>query len=133
MMSLLRSLKDVAAIIMLHNVKIVQYSDPLHWNSSENAEPLSFCLAFVLQMSEREPELQVYLQAAQIAREGAVFSSVVPVFGQSFCQCDQQQEVTPGLGLCSECFCGEEDQGTRNQHKHMSLCSVETGQASAGL
>ncbi|XP_056881153.1 SPRY domain-containing SOCS box protein 3-like isoform X2 [Takifugu flavidus] len=65
----------------------------------------------MVQMSEREPELQAYLQAPQIACEGAALSSVVPVFGQSFCQCDQQQEDTSGLGLGSECFCGEDDQG----------------------
>lgn len=68
-------------------------------------------------MSEREPELQAYLQAPQIACEGAALSSVMPVFGQSFCQCDQQQEDTSGLGLGRECFCGEDDQGEN------TLCS----------
>lgn len=73
-------------------------------------EPRPPCLAFDWQMREREPEL-VFLPPPQMAPEGEVLSGVVPVFGQSFCQCDQQQEVTPGLGPCSECFCGEDDQG----------------------
>ncbi|CAG04338.1 unnamed protein product, partial [Tetraodon nigroviridis] len=62
------------------------------------------------QMREREPRL-VHLVPPQVSPEGEVLSSVVPVLGESFCQCDQQQEVTPGLPPCAECFCGEDDQG----------------------
>lgn len=89
-------------------------------------EPWSPYLAFDRQVSEREPEL-VYLPPPQIAPEGEVLSSVVPVFGESFCQCDQQHEVTPGLGPCSECFCGEDDQGENTTTvTHICMC-VETG------
>lgn len=85
-----------------------------------NHGDLTFTIA--QQMSEREPELQVYLQAPQIACEGAALSSVVPVFGQSFCQCDQQQEDTSGLG--SECFCGEDDQGENTLTNTAMCCCV---------
>uniref|UniRef100_H3D5I7 SPRY domain-containing SOCS box protein 3 n=1 Tax=Tetraodon nigroviridis TaxID=99883 RepID=H3D5I7_TETNG len=58
-----------------------------------------------------EQEEQEGLPMGQVSPEGEVLSSVVPVLGESFCQCDQQQEVTPGLPPCAECFCGEDDQG----------------------
>uniref|UniRef100_A0A667X609 SPRY domain-containing SOCS box protein 3 n=1 Tax=Myripristis murdjan TaxID=586833 RepID=A0A667X609_9TELE len=51
----------------------------------------------------------------QADAEAAARSSVVPVTGESFCQCPQE-EPGPGVGLLgfstvTDCLCGEEDQG----------------------
>nr|XP_057917167.1 SPRY domain-containing SOCS box protein 3-like [Doryrhamphus excisus] len=37
--------------------------------------------------------------------------SLVPVIGESFCQCVREEELIGGLGITPECLCGEEDDG----------------------
>lgn len=65
---------------------------------------------FTNQMSERESEAE-FLRRCQTLPEA--LSSVVPVTGESFCQCAQQEEVRPFLSPSGECLCGEEDQGEK--------------------
>lgn len=62
------------------------------------------CPVCVKQMSDLESELEI-LPSATVTE---LVSSTVPVEGESFCQCSQQEELSPGA---SECLCGEEDQG----------------------
>ncbi len=37
--------------------------------------------------------------------------STVPVTGESFCECEGQEELSPGFGVSTDCLCGEEDEG----------------------
>lgn len=68
------------------------------------------CAVCVNQMSDLESEAD-FLQSSQIVSEVVALPSTVPVIGESFCQCDRQEELRPGLDVSSECLCGEEDHG----------------------
>lgn len=68
------------------------------------------CAVCVNQISDPESEVD-YLQSSQTVSEVAALPSTVPVIGESFCQCDRQEELSPGLCDSSDCLCGEEDQG----------------------
>ncbi|XP_029934335.1 SPRY domain-containing SOCS box protein 3 isoform X2 [Myripristis murdjan] len=66
------------------------------------------------QISNLDSEVD-YLASSEADAEAAARSSVVPVTGESFCQCPQE-EPGPGVGLLgfstvTDCLCGEEDQG----------------------
>lgn len=63
-------------------------------------------------MSDTESEVD-YLVSSQTAASEAVAAlpSTVPVVGESFCQCERQEELSPGFGVTGDCLCGEEDQG----------------------
>ncbi|KAM3860174.1 LOW QUALITY PROTEIN: SPRY domain-containing SOCS box protein 3 [Diretmus argenteus] len=57
-----------------------------------------------------------YLASSQAVPEVVTRPSTEPVIGESFCQCDPQEEPSPGFELqgfqpISDCLCGEEDQG----------------------
>lgn len=72
------------------------------------------CTVCVNQISNLDSEVD-YLASSEADAEAAARSTVVPVTGESFCQCPQE-EPGPGVGLLgfstvSDCLCGEEDQG----------------------
>ncbi|XP_061765294.1 SPRY domain-containing SOCS box protein 3-like isoform X1 [Nerophis ophidion] len=58
-----------------------------------------------LTCSQTLPEAATAEQAAEVP------PSLVPVVGESFCQCVQEEELNPGSGITTECLCGEEDHG----------------------
>ncbi|XP_078147022.1 SPRY domain-containing SOCS box protein 3 [Centroberyx gerrardi] len=67
------------------------------------------------QISDLDSEVD-YLARSQAVAEVVSRPSTGPVMGESFCQCDPQEEPGPGVGLLgfspiSDCLCGEEDQG----------------------
>ncbi|XP_070847540.1 SPRY domain-containing SOCS box protein 3 [Chaetodon trifascialis] len=62
------------------------------------------------QISDPESEVD-YLQSSQTVSASVALPSTVPVTGESFCQCDRQEELSPGFSVSSDCLCGEEDQG----------------------
>lgn len=63
------------------------------------------CTVCVNQISDLESEVD-YLPSSQTVCEVVALSSTVPVIGESFCQCERQEELSLG-----DCVCGEEDQG----------------------
>lgn len=70
----------------------------------------AFCTVCVNQISDVESEVD-YLVSSQTVSEVVALPSTVPVIGESFCQCERQEELSPGFGVTSDCLCGEEDQG----------------------
>lgn len=70
----------------------------------------AFCAVCVNQISDLESEGD-YPASSQTLSEVVALPSTVPVTGESFCQCDQQEELSPGFTNISDCLCGEEDQG----------------------
>lgn len=68
------------------------------------------CADCVYQISDLESEVE-YLASSQTVGEVVVLPSTVPVIGESFCQCDRQEELSPCFSIVSDCLCGEEDQG----------------------
>lgn len=62
------------------------------------------------QISDVESE-EEYLEASQAVSDLMVLPSASPEMGESFCQCDQQEELGLGFGVTSDCLCGEEDEG----------------------
>lgn len=81
------------------------------------------CAVCVNQISDLESEVD-HLASSQTVSEVVALPSTVPVMGESFCQCDRQEELSPGFGVTSDCLCGEEDQGEQKlmntviQHMH---------------
>ncbi|XP_045924782.1 SPRY domain-containing SOCS box protein 3 isoform X1 [Micropterus dolomieu] len=71
---------------------VIQTSDREEWEGQTTT-----------QISDLESEVD-YLPSSQTVCE--VVSSTVPVIGESFCQCERQEELSLG-----DCVCGEEDQG----------------------
>lgn len=64
------------------------------------------------QISDSESEGgDYYMASSHAVSEVEVLPGPVPVIGESFCQCDRQEALSPGLSLISDCLCGEEDQG----------------------
>lgn len=66
------------------------------------------------QISDLDPEVD-YLASSQPVSEVLALPSTIPVTGESFCQCQQQDESTlgsilNGFNFISDCRCGEEDQ-----------------------
>ncbi|XP_041829332.1 SPRY domain-containing SOCS box protein 3-like isoform X1 [Melanotaenia boesemani] len=56
-------------------------------------------------------ELEVdYLAGTQTVSTVMALPSTAPVMGESFCQCEKQEEFSPGFGITSDCLCGEEEQ-----------------------
>ena len=68
------------------------------------------CAVCVNQISDVESEVD-YLEGSQTVSEAVALPSTVPVIGESFCQCERQEELTAGFGVTSDCLCGEEDEG----------------------
>ncbi|XP_022598818.1 SPRY domain-containing SOCS box protein 3-like isoform X1 [Seriola dumerili] len=62
------------------------------------------------QISDLESDVD-HLASSQTVTEVVALPCTVPVIGESFCQCDRQEELSPGYILISDCVCGEEDQG----------------------
>lgn len=62
------------------------------------------------QMSDLESEVD-FLQGSSTVSEVVSLPRTVSVIGESFCQCDRQEELREGLRVSSEYLCGEEDQG----------------------
>uniref|UniRef100_A0A665V372 SPRY domain-containing SOCS box protein 3 n=1 Tax=Echeneis naucrates TaxID=173247 RepID=A0A665V372_ECHNA len=67
-------------------------------------------MAVIQTLDEEEKEGQT-TQSSQTVSEVVALPCTVPVIGESFCQCDRQQELSPGFTPTSDCLCGEEDQG----------------------
>lgn len=67
----------------------------------------------VKQVSDLESDVN-YLPHSQTV---VALSSMSPVIGESFCQCERQEELGPGLSVSRECHCGEEDQGEQKLMK----------------
>ncbi|KAM4624373.1 SPRY domain-containing SOCS box protein 3 [Polymixia lowei] len=68
-----------------------------------------------LQISDLDSEVD-YLATSPAVPEVEVMSSTMPVMGESFCQCDPQEDPSAGALLrgfepIDDCLCGEEDQG----------------------
>ncbi|XP_035521799.1 SPRY domain-containing SOCS box protein 3 isoform X1 [Morone saxatilis] len=78
---------------------VIQTSDREEWEGQTTT-----------QISDLDSEVD-YLPSSQTVSEVVASPSMVPVIGESFCQCDRQEELSPGLGVTSDCLCGEEDQG----------------------
>ncbi|KAM7370913.1 hypothetical protein PAMP_010423 [Pampus punctatissimus] len=78
---------------------VIPISDREEWESQTTT-----------QISELESEVD-YLASSQTVGEVVALPSTVPVMGESFCQCDRQEELSLGFNVASDCLCGEEDQG----------------------
>ncbi|XP_047464394.1 SPRY domain-containing SOCS box protein 3-like isoform X2 [Mugil cephalus] len=78
---------------------VIQTSDSKEWEGQAAS-----------QTSDLESEVD-YLAHSQAVCEVVALPSTAPVTGESFCRCDQEEELNPGLSVISDCFCGEEDQG----------------------
>lgn len=95
------------------------------------------CAVCVNQISDLGSEVDP-LASSQTVSEVVALPSTVPVMGESFCQCERQEELSPGFSVTSDqCLCGEEDQGEQKlmntviQHMHTAghtvnwhMCSV---------
>lgn len=68
------------------------------------------CAVCVNQICDLESDVD-YLASSQTVSEVVALPCTVPVLGESFCRCDRQEELSPGVTLISDCLCGEEDQG----------------------
>ncbi|XP_023276603.1 SPRY domain-containing SOCS box protein 3-like isoform X2 [Seriola lalandi dorsalis] len=89
------------------------------------------------QISDLESDVD-YLASSQTVTEVVALPCTVPVIGESFCQCDRQEELSPGYILISDCVCGEEDQGEQkltntviqymNTAGYSIKCGVEAAQ-----
>ncbi|XP_026172108.1 SPRY domain-containing SOCS box protein 3 [Mastacembelus armatus] len=64
----------------------------------------------VTQISNLESGME-YMASSHTVSEVVALPCTVPVIGESFCECDQQEELGSGFSLISDCLCGEEDQG----------------------
>ncbi|XP_028989345.1 SPRY domain-containing SOCS box protein 3 isoform X2 [Betta splendens] len=62
------------------------------------------------QITSLEAEVD-HMASSQPVSEVVALPSSVPVIGESFCQCDPQEELSPIYSLTSDCVCGEEDEG----------------------
>ncbi|KAK5850725.1 hypothetical protein PBY51_001577 [Eleginops maclovinus] len=62
------------------------------------------------QISNVETEVD-YLESSPAMSEVVSLPGIEPVIGESFCQCDRQEELSPGLSVNGDCLCGEEDWG----------------------
>lgn len=60
------------------------------------------------QISSLEAKVD-YLAGTQSVSTVVALPSTAPVMGESFCQCERQEEFSPGFGLTSDCLCGEEE------------------------
>ncbi|KAK9530515.1 hypothetical protein VZT92_012011 [Zoarces viviparus] len=80
-------------------VEVIQTSDRQKWEGQTTT-----------QISDAESEVD-YLEGPQAVAEAVALPSTDPVIGESFCQCDRQEELSPGSGVTSDCLCGEEDEG----------------------
>ncbi|XP_049419604.1 SPRY domain-containing SOCS box protein 3 isoform X1 [Epinephelus fuscoguttatus] len=78
---------------------VIQLSDREEWEGQTTT-----------QISDVESEVD-YLESAQTVSEVVALPNTAPVTGESFCQCDRQEELIPGFGVSSDCLCGEEDEG----------------------
>lgn len=64
----------------------------------------------VAQISDLEPEVD-YRAGFQTVSEVVALPSTVPVKQESFFHCDPEEELSPLLGVISDCLYGEEDKG----------------------
>ncbi|XP_031699701.1 SPRY domain-containing SOCS box protein 3 [Anarrhichthys ocellatus] len=80
-------------------MEVIQTSDRQEWEGQTTT-----------QISDVESEMD-YLESPQAVSEAVALPSTDPVIGESFCQCDRQEELSPGSGVTSDCLCGEEDEG----------------------
>lgn len=64
----------------------------------------------VAQISVLEPEVD-YRAGFQTVSEVVALPSTVPVKRESFFHCDPEEELSPALGVISDCLYGEEDKG----------------------
>uniref|UniRef100_A0A3Q2W2Z4 SPRY domain-containing SOCS box protein 3 n=1 Tax=Haplochromis burtoni TaxID=8153 RepID=A0A3Q2W2Z4_HAPBU len=64
----------------------------------------------VAQISDLEPEVD-YRAGFQTVSEVVALPSTVPVKRESFFHCDPEEELSPLLGVISDCLYGEEDKG----------------------
>ncbi|CAJ1080907.1 SPRY domain-containing SOCS box protein 3-like [Xyrichtys novacula] len=63
------------------------------------------------QISDPQESEVDYRAGSQVVSEEVALPSTDPVIGESFCQCERQEEFIPGFGVTNDCLCGEEDQG----------------------
>lgn len=68
------------------------------------------CADCVTQISDLESDVD-YLASSQTVDETVASPRTEPVIGESFCQCDRQEELNSGFCVTSDCLCGEEDEG----------------------
>ncbi|XP_042081950.1 SPRY domain-containing SOCS box protein 3 isoform X4 [Haplochromis burtoni] len=68
------------------------------------------CNVCVNQISDLEPEVD-YRAGFQTVSEVVALPSTVPVKRESFFHCDPEEELSPLLGVISDCLYGEEDKG----------------------
>ncbi|CAK6964191.1 SPRY domain-containing SOCS box protein 3 [Scomber scombrus] len=78
---------------------VIQISDREEWESQTTT-----------QISDLESDVD-YLASSQTVDEVVALPQTEPVRGESFCQCDRQEELSPGFCVSSDCLCGEEDEG----------------------
>ncbi|XP_072229269.1 SPRY domain-containing SOCS box protein 3 isoform X2 [Leuresthes tenuis] len=75
-----------------------QTSDREEWESQ-----------MVTQISNLESEVD-YLDRSQTVSVEVALPTTAPVMGESFCQCERQEELSPGFSATDDCLCGEEEQ-----------------------
>lgn len=76
--------------------------------------PDAVCDVCVNQISDPQESEVDYLARSQFVSAAEALPSTEPVTGESFCQCERQEEFSPGFGVSSDCLCGEEDQGEQD-------------------
>lgn len=74
------------------------------------------CNVCVNQISDLEPEVD-YRAGFQTVSEVVALPSTVPVKRESFFHCDPEEELSPLLGVISDCLYGEEDKGEQKLMK----------------
>lgn len=68
------------------------------------------CPVYVNQIADLESE-EDYMASSHIVSEVVALPSTVLVTGESFCQCDRQEELNTSFSLISDCLRRTEDQG----------------------
>ena len=69
------------------------------------------CTVCVHQISVMEAKVDYVAVSSQAVSEVVALPSTAASIGDSFCQCQPQEELSQGF---SDCLCGEEDQSERN-------------------
>lgn len=87
---------------------------------------MDFCTVCVNQITDVELEVDC-MASPQTLSEIVALPSTDPVTGESFCQCDRQEQLLPGFSPISDCLCGEEDEGEQQLMNSVIPYRITTG------
>ncbi|XP_060950810.1 SPRY domain-containing SOCS box protein 3-like isoform X3 [Limanda limanda] len=62
------------------------------------------------EISDMEAKVDYHAVSSQAVSDVVALPSTAASIGESFCQCQPQEELSQGIAAISDCLCGEEDQ-----------------------